>query len=450
MTLTQSRVEQVAVRDLKMPNSHLLRKPNASDPQALNEAKTRILRIAYFTFSYAPFMTGIATGVHSRVKALLQFGHEVFLIHPTADEQFTHVTKSRRMSGLEEFAGNSRFTSKSYPTRPHPLFRAHSEPRSHRHWSDTALLEEYKPDVILVDEATAMAGFTSLGYGGYRRAVGTRYSARYNVPVFALFETDWLYYGTRYLGRWFDILSPPIMRPLTRRFVGKYTCMFFPSRAMQEKYIKSGASPSRYLPFHGVDCSVYTPENKNLDPIPGDNRPTLLFVGRMAVEKSVQQLFRMVQIVRKEIPNVHLVLIGGGPEQKKVATLAQRNADCATFVGEAFGDQLKGWYARADVFVNPSASENFCTTNLEALASGTPLVAASAGGNVEQVEDGRNGFLVPPGNPEAMAAKAVQILKSDSMRREMSLNARTFALQFDLMTCGRHLELEILKHHKMA
>ena len=130
--------------------------------------------------------------------------------------------------------------------------------------------------------------------------------------------------------------------------------------------------------------------------------------------------------------------------------MAQRNADCATFVGEAFGDQLKGWYARADVFVNPSASENFCTTNLEALASGTPLIAASAGGNVEQVEDGRNGFLVPSGNPEAMAAKAVQILKSDSLRREMSLNARTFALQFDLITCGRHLELEILKHHKMA
>ena len=429
-----------------MPELNLVGNSDRSESIPVNEAEPKVLRIAYFTFSYAPFMTGIATGVHSRAKALLQFGHEVFLIHPSANEQFTHVTKSRKMSGLEEFAGNSRFTSTTYPTRPHPLFRAHAEPRSHRHWSDTALLEEYKPDVILVDEATAMAGFTSLGYGGYRRAVGTRYSARYNVPVFALFETDWLYYGTRYLGRWFDILSPPIMRPLTRRFVGKYTCMFFPSHAMQEKYIKSGASPSRYLPFHGVDCSVYTPENKHLDPIPDDTRPTLLFIGRMAVEKSVPELFKMIQIVRMDIPNAHLVLIGGGPEQARIASLAKKHADCATFVGEAFGDQLKGWYARADVFVNPSASENFCTTNLEALASGTPLLAVSAGGNVEQVEEGRNGFLVPAGDPKAMAAKAVQILMTDSLRSEMSSYARTFALQFDLLICGRHLEQEILKH----
>lgn len=404
------------------------------------------LRIAYFTFSYSPFMTGIATGVHSRVKALLKFGHSVQLIHPLADHQYLSVTKSRTMAGLEEFNDNPRFSSVTYPTRPHPLFRAHPEPRSFRHWSDTAILEAYRPEVIFVDEAAAMRGFTSLFFGGYGRAVGTDYSAKTGVPVFALFETDWLYYGTRYLGRWFDTLSPPIVRPLTRRFVGKYSCMYFPSKAMHEKYLKSGAEPSRYVPFHGVDCSLFHPDNQSLDPIPNDHRPTLLFVGRMAKEKSVNELFEMIRIVRRDVPDAHLTILGGGPEQHRVAALAAENPDAVTFRGEAFGDQLRGWYARADVFVNPSASENFCTTNLEALASGTPLVAVSAGGNVEQVREGYNGYLVEPGDPGAMARRVTEVLRNDELRSAMSKNAREFATQFDLVECGRHLEQAVLEH----
>ena len=400
----------------------------------------RRLRIALFTFSYPPFMTGIATGAHSRVKALLALGHEVFLIHPLADRQFAQEIHQRPMNGLEEFADNPRFTSSMYPTKPHPFFRCHPEPRSHRHWSDTALLERFRPDVILVDEAAGMRGFTSVFLGGYGRALGADYSARIGVPAVALFETDWLSYSQRYFGRWLAAALRPILVPVIRQFHGQYASTLFPSQVLLEKYRHNGVVPSEYVAFHGVDCSQFHPDCRRHDPVPDVQRPTLLFVGRMAREKSITELFDVIRHVRQEIPTAHLVIVGGGPEAERIRSMAAQHAPYCTFWGESFGDQLKGWYARADVFVNASTTENFCTTNLEALACGTPLIAAEGGGNSEQIVQGRNGYLVPAHNPEAMAARAIEILRSPELRQTMSRHAREFALQFDLLECGKRLQ----------
>lgn len=415
----------------------------ASTPQNSHREASREqpLRIALFTFSYAPFMTGIATGAHTRVKALLNLGHEVFLIHPQADDQFAQDVHRRTMWGLEEFADNPRFTSATYPTKPHPFFRCHPEPRSHRHWSDTELLERFQPDVILVDEGAGMRGFTSIFLGGYGRAVGAEYSARTGVPAFVLFETDWFSYAERYFGRWLTKMGRPVLVPLVRRFSENYVSTLFPSRMLFDKYQHYGVVPSDYVSFHGVDCSQFHPDCRQFDPIPQDNRPTLLFVGRMAREKSIIELFDVIQLVRKQVPEAQLVIVGGGgPDKERIRSAAAKHAPYCTFWGESFGEQLKGWYARADVFVNPSATENFCTTNLEALASGTPLVLAAAGGNREQVVDGENGYLVPPHDPPAMAARVVEILQSPALQQSMSKNAREFALKFDVLECGRQLE----------
>ena len=404
----------------------------------------RKLRIAVFTFSYAPFMTGIATCVHTRVRALLDLGHTVFLIRPEADGQFSDEIRSRRMRGIEEFSGNVNFSSATYPTKPHPLFRAHPEPRSYRHWSDTAMLEKFKPDVILTAEPAGMRGLTSLGFGGYGRTVGTEYAAKYGVPAVALFETDWLYYGTRYLGRWFEVFGPTLQRPFLRKFCQHYRTTFFPSQVMLKKYQHYGAHPSQYVPVNGVDCTHFHPDNRRHDPMPHDRRPLLLFVGRMAREKSVTDLFDVIKKVRAVVTDAHLVIVGGGPEEKRIQSLAEKNADCSTFVGECFGDALKGWYARCDVYVNPSASENFCTTNMEALASGAPLVAVAAGGNSEQVVEGSHGYLVPVHDTTAMAKRVIEILTTPSLRESMSKKAREFAEHFDIRQCGRHLERALL------
>ena len=220
---------------------------------------------------------------------------------------------------------------------------------------------------------------------------------------------------------------------------------FIPSQVMLRKYERQWIETSQYVPFHGVDCSRFHPAFGEGDPPPGDRRPNLLFVGRMAIEKSIPELFDVVELVRRDVPDAHLTIVGGGPEAARIGRLAAQHASYCTFVGESFGAELKGWYARASVYVNPSATENFCTTNLEALACGTPLVAAAAGGNREQVVEGVNGFLVKPHVPGEMAARVVEILQSDDLRQRMSLAAREFALKFDTLECARQLEAALRK-----
>ncbi len=409
----------------------------------VNSDSHELLRIAYFTFSYAPFMTGIAAGAHSRTKALLELGHHVLLIHPLPDGQYSREIQNRPMPGLEEFDGNDRLTEVTYPTRPHRLFPSHPEPQNHRHWSDTKLLDAFRPDVILVDEAAGMYGFSSVMLGGYGRAVGAEYANRSGIPVINLYETDWISYAEHYLGRWLFAAIRPLIAWQSRRFTNKYDSTFFPSEVQRQKNEQTWVRKLRYVSFHGIDCSLFHPDSRRFHSAGDDNRPTMLFVGRMAIEKSTPELFDAVEIVRQRIPDIHLVIIGGGPESDRIARLAAEHPACCTFVGECFGEQLRGWYARANVYVNPSATENFCTTNLESMASGTPIVAAAAGGNREQVIDGENGFLVTPHSPKEMADRVIRILESADLRQRMSIAAREFALKYDFLECGRLLEKSV-------
>src|SRR5690242_5452921 len=119
------------------------------------------------------------------------------------------------------------------------------------------------------------------------------------------------------------------------------------------------------------------------------------------------------------------------------------SSSSCTFVKECFGEELRDPYARASVFVNPSTTENFCTTNLEALACATPVVSAAAGGNTEQVLDGVNGALSRPHEPSDMARKVVQILRSSSLRERMASAARASALRYHTLRCGKRLGMAV-------
>jgi glycosyltransferase involved in cell wall biosynthesis len=398
------------------------------------------LRIAVFTFSYAPFLTGIATGAHSRIKALLELGHHVALFHPAVDEQYSDEIQFRRMDGLDELCDNPRFTAATYPTKPHPLDRSHPEPKSFRHWNDSAMLDEFQPDVILVDEAGGMGGTSSLFWGGYGKAVGAEYAAKHGIPAIALFETDFFAYSEKHLGRLITRAFRPFIVPAIRRFHQNYVTTLFPSRVMMEKYATFGVAPSTYVGFHGINCDAFHPRTIQHDPLADDRRPTLLFIGRLVKEKSVEELFVVTSILRKYVPDIHLIIVGSGPDTERLTQLATAHPETFTMWGESFGDELKGLYARATVFLNPSSTENFCTTNLEAMACGTPVIAAEAGGNQEQVFDGINGFLSKPHDPTDMAKRALQVLQDDELCDNLATAARQWVMQYDIRQCVRRLD----------
>jgi len=402
--------------------------------------KNKPLRIALFTGLYAPFLTGVSVAVHQRVQWLLEQGHEVFLVHPEINHKYPKQVGNRPMSGIEELETYINFSSYSFPTQPLIFYKSLPQPLSYRHWSDTKLLNHFQPDIIIVEEAAQMRGLYSIFLQGYGRSVGVEYAKRTKTPIISVFHTDIVAYIQYYFGNIFFNLVRPLVPILVKQFSDTYDVNLFPSREQLAKYKRLQCQRCEYVPYQGIDCEKFHPRNIVHNPIPNDNRPTLLFIGRITAEKNVSQLLDIYPLIAAKIPNVHLVIIGSGPLDAEIRRRAQKFPDGVTIWGESHGKELLGWFARADVFVNPSTTENFCTTTNEALASGTPVVAAFAPSTTEQVFPGVNGFLAAPNNSEDFAQKVITILENPDLKNQLAEQARPSILEFDWSACTQKFE----------
>ncbi|MBH8563487.1 glycosyltransferase [Nostoc sp. CENA67] len=402
--------------------------------------KKQPLRIAIMTGVYAPFLSGVGVAVHQRVRWLLQQGHEVFLIHPEINDKFPIEVRDRPVAGLKEAQSFSNFSSYAYPTKPLIFYKSLPEPLHYRHWNDTEVLSSFKPDIVVVEEAPQMRGFYSCFLQGYGRPVGIKYAKQTSTPIISVFHTDIVAYIRYYLGDKFFNLIRPIIPIFIKQFSEAYSANYFPSQELLAKYKSMKSQRSEYLPYQGIDCERFHPRNICYNPIPNDHRPILLFVGRVSAEKNVTQLLEIFPIIAAKIPDVHLVIVGSGAKQEELRQQSQKFKSNITIWGESHGTELLGWFARADVFVNPSVTENFCTTNMEALASGTPVVAANAGGNPEQVIPLINGLLAEPNNSTDFAQKVIAILENPDLKADLSRQARPSVLEFDWSACMEKFE----------
>ncbi len=170
--------------------------------------------------------------------------------------------------------------------------------------------------------------------------------------------------------------------------------------------------------------------------IPRDYRPTVLrptaggVIGtacRLVAIKGIVHLIRAMAVLSTQFPDVCLEIAGLGPEQDAL----QDEVRCLRL-----GDRVKflGWQAeverllqRWDIFAMPSLEEGFGIAALEAMAAGLPVVATNVGGIPELVENGRTGWLVPPGNPQALAERVCTLLLNPEMRYVMGAAGRARA-----------------------
>ncbi len=128
----------------------------------------------------------------------------------------------------------------------------------------------------------------------------------------------------------------------------------------------------------------------------------MLCVCRFYPRKRVALLLRAADLLRRQIPELRVRVVGGGPEAIRLGRLWRelRLETLVTWVGEAPRHELAREYNRADVFCLPSVQEGFGIAFLEAMAAGKPIVAARAAAVPEVV---RRGVLVEPESAEALA-----------------------------------------------
>jgi len=202
-----------------------------------------------------------------------------------------------------------------------------------------------------------------------------------------------------------------------------------PSQFAFDSFLAHGFPPEKLLLIHfGVDTDRFSPRPRQVR-----EEFRVLFTGRIGLRKGVQYLLSAWN--KLKLKNASLELVGEvEPTFKKVLSnfSALENLQIPGFVRNP-SDK----FAEADVFVFPSIEEGSALVTFEALASGLPVITTPNSGSV--VRDGLDGFIVRARDPDALAEKIEYLYNNGDALHQMSVQARSRALQFTWDSYGENL-----------
>ncbi len=206
-----------------------------------------------------------------------------------------------------------------------------------------------------------------------------------------------------------------------------------------------------------MGCVASEPAKSKLpEPYRGQSltgRRVILSVGRLVRRKGFDTLISAVAHLEEKYDDLACVIVGRGPEETRLKTLAKEKGVEARviFTGGIDDEELAQLYERADVFALISRSEGddvegFGLVFIEAGARGVPVVGGNSGGVAEAVKDGAGGFLVDPHDPKDVAEKISAILGDADLTARMGAEGKRLATKihtFDNMTRALMNALEI-------
>lgn len=326
------------------------------------------MRIAIVTESFYPAVDGTTRTVKHVVDRLVDTGHDVLVIAPAPGLTSYRGCRVARINGLEKRSGQVR-----------------------------AALADFRPDLVHVASPGAVG----------RRALAQ--AGRLGLPSLVVQQSP----------------VPLLERERWQRTVGgradhvAVTC-----RWMRERLGEFGVDAPVWTP--GVDPAAFTPRlrDERVHDAWSRKRRTggqlvVGYVGSLRRRHGVRRLAALGQVT-----GIRVVLIGDGPQRGWL----KQQLPSAKFLGTLETGDLTSALATLDLLVHPGERETCCHILREAGASGVPVVAAAAGGNIDVLLDGRTGILYDPDDPRALR-RAVALLADPVLRAELGAAAREVAEQ---------------------
>ena len=379
------------------------------------------MKIAVFSESYKPYISGVTRSIETFEKELTLLGHEVFVFAPDYPGYKDNNKKIIRFPSL--------------PTK-YPGFRI------------AIPMPNYIPGIsfdVIHSNSIFQLGILAMLYARIKR-----------IPFVYTFHTMF----TEYLHNVPvpKSISFPIVSFLIKSFCNRCQQIIVPT-AKTKKYLESFGvkAPIEVLPS-GIDMSFVEKASscgirENLG-IPKE-APVLVFVGRLSKEKNIPFLFDMFKIVLGSVGAIHpsagsgqvklpvLLIVAGGPMEKeyKQMVLDMGISKNVVFAGQLAYPEVLNYYKAGDIFVFSSKTETQGLVVAEAKACGLTAVALDAQGISECIHDGADGFLLPE-NKQMFADKILLLLQNHDLRSAMSRTARQNAVnEFSSAILAKKLEL---------
>jgi len=424
------------------------------------------MRIAYLTDTYSPEINGVVTSILNFTQNLAKDGHEILIIAPKynrkRDPKIENITIKRYASF--SFASNKE-TRLAYPAVIGIVNN----------------LRAFKPDIIHIQ--TPM----SIGVVGIMAAkiLGIKNIQTYHtyIPEFMVYLSPYNLLGLdkatsaiasskavrliieseayklldetsvdirrksevvrginklarRLRGRKGQTFSDRFAWDFTRFLYGRSDVVLTPSKALAKLLIKHRMKVPVYDLSNGIEFHYF---DKKKD---YRIRNRMVHIGRLGLEKGADVVIRSLAVARKTNPKLTLDIYGDGPAMATLVKLSDSLGlgDCVNFLGFTPRAKIKKLLKGYDFFITASTIETQGLVILEAMAAGLPVIGVDALAVPELVYDNKNGYLVEPKNPKAMAEAMIKMTENKVKNEKFGAYSLKIAETHDLPHCSEKLE----------
>ena len=380
------------------------------------------MKVAIITSGFLPVVDGVTVSGYYRLQKLSEWGHQVLVFCPD------YRALAKLYPDWQDYTGEILPGVRVVNLASTPFFVDFE--RNVSWWSYPKLLKEletFNPDIIHVDEPERL-------FVGFWRVPGVKWARRAQIPCVGFFRTNFL----EYLEDFFPMPARAIavLKFLVKKLIlfvyNSYDATLVSSKITHEKIVQLGINNALYGNLLGFDANRFHPQLRQKNYFSDryeseiEQKVKLIFLGRLTADKgwefTLNACARLAQIV--DINTVAFLVAGDGPMRPEIAQRLGELTPHVHLLGRVPPEQVPALMANSDIHVTTSEKETRGLTVLEAFAAGIPVLAPRAGGVVENIQDGGNGFLFTPQDVEDFAQKLKLLVDNPSLRQEMGRNGR--------------------------
>lgn len=365
------------------------------------------MRIGLFTDTYPPFINGVSTSVLMLKQGLEKLGHEVYVV-TVNDESFSYKEEDGVLKIPSFPIGLMNFRQSGiYP------FKA------------LKIIKKWKLDII--------HSHTEFSIGTFARLI----SKQLNIPLVHTYHTmyeEYIYYITK---GYFNSASKKLVEYLTLFLCDKTIDELIVPTEKTKELFKDKYKVKRevYVIPSGIDTTRFYKENIDKNEIINLKKDLglkktdfiVLYVGRIAKEKSIDFLINNFNSVLKRIPKAKMIIVGDGPDIKDLIDLTRKKGleNKIIFTGKAPWTDVPKYYSLCDVFVTASKTETQGLTVMEAMGASKPVVAIRDESFELMITDKKDGLFFD--DEKSYVDMIYEVYKNKKLRDEISFNARLTA-----------------------
>ena len=365
------------------------------------------MRIGLFTDTYPPFINGVSTSVLMLKQGLEKLGHEVYVV-TVNDESFSYKEEDGILKIPSFPIGLMNFRQSGiYPLKA------------------LKIIKKWKLDII--------HSHTEFSIGTFARLI----SKQLNIPLVHTYHTmyeEYIYYITK---GYFNSASKKLVEYLTLFLCDKTIDELIVPTEKTKELFKDKYKVKRdvYVIPSGIDTTRFYKENIDKNEIINLKKDLglkktdfiVLYVGRIAKEKSIDFLINNFNSVLKRIPKAKMIIVGDGPDIKDLIDLTRKKGleNKIIFTGKAPWTDVPKYYSLCDLFVTASKTETQGLTVIEAMGASKPVVAIRDESFELMITDKKDGLFFD--DEKSYVDMIYEVYKNKKLRDEISFNARLTA-----------------------